>query len=70
MSTLSFIGMLDNGGRRLKVERRKKSVPLNFPDRRSGMDRRTGTDRRSEKTDKIEKEKERRKVSVSSPTEL
>jgi hypothetical protein len=57
----SFIAMLDNGGRRLWADRRKKSVPINRPDRRSGKDRRTGLDRRGFQKFKIRKGKERRK---------
>jgi len=53
----SFIAMLDNGGRRLWADRRKKSVPINQPDRRSGKDRRTGLDRRGFQKLKIRKER-------------
>ena len=70
MSVPSFIAMMDNGGRRLRTERRRRSVPLSFPDRRSGRDRRAGADRREMQTEKRQKEKERRKALISSPSEL
>ncbi len=38
---------LDNGGRRLGVDRRKFSFRFHIPKRRSGMDRRSGVDRRT-----------------------
>ncbi len=70
MGVPSFIAMMDNGGRRLKADRRKLSVQLGFPDRRSGGDRRTGLDRRTVQKKGINKEHERRKAVVSSPAEL
>jgi hypothetical protein len=38
--------LLDNGGRRLGVERRQISYSDHIPERRSGIDRRRGKDRR------------------------
>jgi hypothetical protein len=38
--------ILDNGGRRFVIERRKFSYTNYFPERRSGKDRRNGADRR------------------------
>jgi len=38
--------ILDNGGRRLGIERRKFSYTNYFPERRFGKDRRNGVDRR------------------------
>ena len=70
MSVLSFISMLDNGGRRLKTDRRKKTLPLGFPDRRSGRDRRAGRDRREQQADKSGKVEERRRTAISSPFDL
>ena len=70
MTIVSFIAMMDNGGRRLKTDRRKKTVPLNFPDRRSGRDRRTGVDRRTNPTGDRKKRAERRSVLISSPGDL
>ena len=70
MNVTSFIAMMDNGGRRLKADRRKKSVPLNFQDRRSGKDRRVGTDRRERQTHKRKRDTERRNALISSPADL
>ena len=64
MSELSFIAMLDNGGRRLWADRRKVKIAGFSPDRRSGKDRRIGLDRRGLPKTKIKKEKERRKKFV------
>ena len=61
MNELSFIAMMDNGGRRLWTDRRKVVSPDYTPDRRSGKDRRTGLDRRGLKKINLKKEKERRK---------
>ncbi|MGD2271803.1 MAG: hypothetical protein PVI06_15480 [Desulfobacterales bacterium] len=61
MNQLSFIAMMDNGGRRLRVDRRKVVVTGYSPERRSGKDRRTGLDRRSVKKMKIKPGRERRK---------
>jgi hypothetical protein len=61
MNELSFIAMMDNGGRRLWSDRRKKSVPITIPERRSGRDRRTGIDRRGFQAVEIGKDKERRR---------
>ncbi len=61
MSELSFIAMMDNGGRRLWSDRRKVLSPGYAPDRRSGKDRRTGMDRRSLQKMHSKIEKERRK---------
>gem|GEM_PF-2561343 len=58
---LSFIAMMDNGGRRLWVDRRKLSVPISFPDRRSGRDRRSGLDRRGRHAAGVQITLERRK---------
>ncbi|MFO7684548.1 MAG: hypothetical protein R6V60_00515 [Desulfobacterales bacterium] len=60
MHELSFIAMLDNGGRRLWSDRRKKSVPIGIPERRSGKDRRTGIDRRGFLAVEVEKERRRK----------
>jgi len=38
--------LLDNGGRRLVVDRRQFSYTLHIPERRSGKERRSGLDRR------------------------
>ena len=67
---ISFIAMLDNGGRRLWVDRRKKSVPISIPDRRSGKDRRTGLDRRGFQEQTVTGKQERRKHSASSEPSL
>ncbi len=61
MSNLSFIAMMDNGGRRLWADRRKVVSPGQAPDRRSGEDRRTGMDRRGFQKISLKTEKERRK---------
>ena len=61
MSELSFIAMMDNGGRRLWADRRKVVSPGYAPDRRSGQDRRTGLDRRGFQEISLKKEKDRRK---------
>jgi hypothetical protein len=37
---------MDNGGRRLGIDRRKYSYTIHIPERRSGKDRRSGFDRR------------------------
>jgi hypothetical protein len=39
--------LLDNGGRRLGVDRREFSYTLHIPERRQDEDRRTGPDRRN-----------------------
>ncbi|MFH1527928.1 MAG: hypothetical protein ABIG69_14955 [Bacteroidota bacterium] len=41
--------ILDNGGRRSDVERRKFSYTNYLPERRSGEDRRSSADRRKER---------------------
>ncbi len=41
------VGVPDNGGRRMGMDRRKTSIPGFYPDRRSGQDRRADLDRRS-----------------------
>lgn len=61
MKELSFIAMMDNGGRRLRVDRRKVIIPDYSPERRSGKDRRSGLDRRGVQKMKIKQGKERRK---------
>lgn len=38
--------LLDNGGRRLGVDRRQFSYTLHIPEHRSGKERRSGLDRR------------------------
>lgn len=38
--------VLDNGGRRFGIDRRKFSYTNYFPERRSGEDRRSGVDKR------------------------
>ena len=70
MRVLSFIAMMDNGGRRLKTERRKRTIPLDFPDRRSGKDRRAAPDRREMQSENSKRAAERRKSLISSPSEL
>lgn len=61
MNESSFIAMMDNGGRRLWTDRRKQSVPIAVPERRSGCDRRTGLDRRGFQEPAAESQKERRR---------
>jgi len=39
--------ILDNGGRRLRIERRLLCLPIKDPDIRSDSDRRSGFDRRN-----------------------
>ena len=39
---------IDNGGRRLGIDRREFLYAIHIPERRSGGDRRSGEDRRSE----------------------
>ncbi|MFZ0613532.1 MAG: hypothetical protein WAM73_14940 [Desulfobacterales bacterium] len=70
MNELSFIAMLDNGGRRLWSDRRKKPLPLNIPDRRSGQDRRTGVDRRGFQAIDVGEEKERRQKNARLETDV
>lgn len=70
MGVPSFIAMMDNGGRRLKADRRKQTVQLGFPDRRSGGERRTGIDRRRLQQKGVDKDNERRRAVISSPAEL
>ena len=36
----------DNGGRRLRIDRRQFSYTMHIPERRSGKERRNGLDRR------------------------
>jgi len=38
--------LIDNGGRRLGVDRRQFSYLTHIPERRSGKERRSGSDRR------------------------
>lgn len=64
MNELSFIAMMDNGGRRLWSDRRKKALPIDMPDRRSGKDRRSGIDRRGFRASEIDLESDRRKKSA------
>lgn len=64
MKEMSFIAMMDNGGRRLWTDRRKKKLPINRPDRRSGLDRRSGMDRRGLQAVEVDEESERRKTFV------
>ncbi len=70
MSELSFIAMMDNGGRRLWSDRRKKSVPITISERRSGRDRRTGIDRRGFQAVEVGKDKERRRKFTRLPNHL
>jgi len=70
MKELSFIAMLDNGGRRLWADRRKKKIPIDGPDRRSGLDRRSGSDRRMLQVVDLDEEKERRKKFVGPTLDL
>jgi len=41
------LGLQDNGGRRLNIDRRQFSYTSHIPDRRSSKDRRSSMDRRS-----------------------
>ena len=41
------LGLQDNGGRRLNIDRRQFSYTNHIPDRRSSKDRRSSMDRRS-----------------------
>ena len=68
MNELSFIAMMDNGGRRLWSDRRKKLVVIAISERRTGKDRRTGIDRRGFQTVKVGKDKERRRKLSRLPT--
>ena len=70
MKELSFIAMLDNGGRRLWADRRKRKIPINKPDRRSGVDRRCGLDRRGLQAAEIDEKNERRKKFVDPALDL
>lgn len=70
MKELSFIAMMDNGGRRLWSDRRKKRVPIDRPDRRSGQDRRCGMDRRGLQASDIDEDNERRKKFVDPTLDL
>jgi hypothetical protein len=70
MNELSFIAMMDNGGRRLWSDRRKKVVAITISERRSGKERRTGIDRRGFQTVKIGKAKERRRHFTRLPNNL
>lgn len=70
MNELSFIAMMDNGGRRLWSDRRKKSVPITISERRSGRDRRTGIDRRGFQSVEVGKDKERRRKFNRLPSHL
>ena len=38
--------LIDNGGRRLGIDRRQFSYLIHIPERRSGKERRSGLDRR------------------------
>ena len=38
--------LLDNGGRRIGIDRRQFSYTVHIPERRSGKERRSGFDRR------------------------
>jgi len=40
--------VIDNGGRRTGIERRRFSYAIHVPELRSGKDRRNGNDRRNE----------------------
>ena len=44
--TAMAIALIDNGGRRLGIDRRQFLYTNHIPDRRLGEDRRTGPDRR------------------------
>ena len=44
--TAMAIALIDNGGRRLGIDRRQFLYTNHIPDRRLGKDRRTGRDRR------------------------
>jgi hypothetical protein len=68
MHEVSFIAMLDNGGRRLKVDRRKKRIPISIPERRSGKDRRSGIDRRHMIAEELQIAEERRKRFLRLPS--
>jgi hypothetical protein len=53
--TAMAISLIDNGGRRLGVDRRQFLYTNHIPDRRRGEDRRSGLDRR----DNIERRSEK-----------
>jgi hypothetical protein len=54
--------MVDNGGRRSKIDRRIFSYGVVLSDRRSGNDRRSGIDRRISPQLRLSKELERRQA--------
>jgi hypothetical protein len=54
--------MVDNGGRRSRIDRRIFSYGVVLPDRRSGTDRRSGIDRRISPQLKLSEELERRQA--------
>ncbi len=58
--------LLDNGGRRSGIDRRRFSYAVHIPERRSSIDRRTGLERRGDKRKYtkhiIEKEKQEQAV--------
>ncbi len=43
---MDFYGLIDKGGRRIKINRRQFSFSIQFTERRSGRNRRSGFDRR------------------------
>jgi hypothetical protein len=45
-SKLEELSVLDNGGRRKKLDRRQFAYTVHIPERRCGIDRRDGKDRR------------------------
>jgi len=53
---------LDNGGRRIGVDRRQFAYAGHIPERRRGFDRRSGTDRRALPTPIANKTEERRAI--------
>ena len=51
---------IDNGGRRLGIDRREFLYAIHIPERRSGKDRRSREDRRSESSFRFSIDMERR----------
>jgi hypothetical protein len=45
-SKVDELSVLDNGGRRKKLDRRQFAYTVHIPERRCGIDRRDGEDRR------------------------
>lgn len=58
--------LLDNGGRRSRIDRRRFSYAVHIPERRSSIDRRKGLDRRNQQREQIKyiKEKEAQEQAI------